>query len=261
MEFRCTGYVWNDAALTAHSTAGVRRRSLNAESHRYHERQFAARNLRRRMRHRLRAVEHGEGLGIQRRRARALHDVAGSHPAVTVDGEGDLCCTSLVAGARFGGIAFEALDMAILIPRGVERTPGNTIRKVYLCRANITRLRPGDLLFFYMSKADSYAFSQSITTVGIVEQVIEAVSVDDLTKHSAKRSVFAAENLRAMDPSVGSPVKMIDFLLAGHIELPVSLRALVQAGIFSNRPPQSIAELSEERYATLKPRVALGFDL
>jgi hypothetical protein len=151
--------------------------------------------------------------------------------------------------------------VGLLIPRGLERTPGNTIRKVYLCRAKITRLRPGDLLFFYMSKGDTYAFSQSITTVGIVEQVIEAVTTDDLIKHSAKRSVFAAEKLRAMNASVDSPIKMVDFLLAGHIEPPVSLRALVQQGIFSNRPPQSIFELSEERYAKLEPHIALGFDL
>ena len=52
-----------------------------------------------------------------------------------------------------------------IIAYGQERTPGNTIRKVYLCRAKITRLRPGDILFFYMSKDDRYALSQSITTV------------------------------------------------------------------------------------------------
>ena len=31
----------------------------------------------------------------------------------------------------------------------IARTPGNTIRKVYLCRAKIARLRPGDLALFY----------------------------------------------------------------------------------------------------------------
>ena len=156
---------------------------------------------------------------------------------------------------------FPQETVGLLLPRGQERTPGNTIRKVYLCRAKITRLRPGDLLFFYMSKDDSYAFSQSITTVGIVEQVIEGVSADDLIRHSAKRSVFAAGDLRAISPSIYSPVKMIDFLLAGHIEPPVSLGILVETGIFSNRPPQSISELSEERYGALKPHIALGFDL
>ena len=49
-----------------------------------------------------------------------------------------------------------------------ERVPGNTIRKVYLCRAQSKGLRPGDLLFFYLSKDDRLDASQSITTVGVV---------------------------------------------------------------------------------------------
>src|SRR6266436_47485 len=155
---------------------------------------------------------------------------------------------------------FPQQTVGLLLPRGHERTPGNTIRKVYLCRAKITRLRPGDLLFFYMSKDDTYAFSQSVTTVGIVEQVVEGASSDDLIRHTAKRSVFTADSLQAMNPSVSAPVKMIDFLLAGHIEPPVALNTLVQRRVFCNRPPQSISELSEERYAALKPYLALGFD-
>jgi GNAT superfamily N-acetyltransferase len=148
---------------------------------------------------------------------------------------------------------------SLVLPRGSERTPGNTIRKVYLCRSKITRLRPGDLLFFYMSKDDSYTASQSITTVGIVEQVAEGLSADDLIRHTAKRSVFTAEDLRAMNPSVNSPVKMIDFLLVGHLESPVSLSVLVANNVFSSQPPQSISELSEHKYATFKPYVKLGF--
>jgi hypothetical protein len=156
---------------------------------------------------------------------------------------------------------FPHQTVGLLLPRGQERTPGNTIRKVYLCRAKITRLRPGDLLFFYMSKDDTYAFSQSVTTVGIVEQVVEGASSDDLIRHTAKRSVFTADSLHAVNPSASAPVKMIDFLLGGHIEPAVSLDTLVRTRVFCNRPPQSISELTEERYAALKPYVALGFDL
>ena len=88
-----------------------------------------------------------------------------------------------------------------LLAHGGERTPGNTIRKVYLCRAKTTLLRPGDALFFYMSKDTSYAASQAITTIGIVEQVANVTTADDLIKHTAKRSVFSAEDLRGMEPS------------------------------------------------------------
>jgi GNAT superfamily N-acetyltransferase len=148
-----------------------------------------------------------------------------------------------------------------ILPRGQERTPGNTIRKVYLCRAKTTRIRPGDLLFFYMSKDDSYAASQSITTVGIAEQIIDVTTADDLIRLTAKRSVFSAEDMSEMNASPTSPVKVIDFLLVGHIQPSVQLDALVANGVFSNRPPQSISQLAEERYARLKAFIQLGFEL
>jgi ribosomal protein S18 acetylase RimI-like enzyme len=147
-----------------------------------------------------------------------------------------------------------------IIAYGQERTPGNTIRKVYLCRAKITRLRPGDILFFYMSKDDRYALSQSITTVGVVEQVVDVTTTDDLIRHTAKRSVFSAEDLDAMRATRNSPVKLIDFLLIGHIQPPMRLNTLVQMEVFSHRPPQSIAQFTEERYTRLKPHVQLAFD-
>jgi hypothetical protein len=132
-----------------------------------------------------------------------------------------------------------------MLTHGSARTPGNTIRKVYLCRAKITRLRPGDLVFFYMSKDPAYAASQSITTIGIVEQVANVITAEELIKQTAKRSVFSAEDLTGMAPSPVSPVKMIDFLLVGHSHPSVPLDALVATGIFKARPPQSIAEFTE----------------
>lgn len=138
--------------------------------------------------------------------------------------------------------------------------PGNTIRKVYLCRAPTTRLRPGDILLFYMSKDIRYAASQSITTVGIMEQVNNANTTDDLIRLTAKRSVFSADDLRNMRASTDSPMKVVDFLLVGHIKPPVPLNTLLATGVFSNRPPQSITQLGAAKYAKLKPYVCLDFD-
>ena len=148
-----------------------------------------------------------------------------------------------------------------ILSRGVSRTPGNTIRKVYLCRAKTTKIKPGDILLFYMSKDEGLAATQSITTVSVAEQVINVSNSDDLIRLTAKRSVFSADEMRAMGATPADPVKVIDFLLVGHIQPPVQLPTLVTSGVFSNRPPQSIALLSEERYQTLKPFVRLGFDL
>ena len=148
-----------------------------------------------------------------------------------------------------------------MIAYGQERKPGNTIRKVYLCRATITRLRPGDILFFYMSRDGRYALSQSITTVGVVEQVINVTTTEDLIRHTAKRSVFSAQDLDAMRATTNSSVKLIDFLLMGHIQPSVQLNTPLKIGVFSRRPPQSITDLTEERYTELKPHIRLAFDL
>jgi hypothetical protein len=156
---------------------------------------------------------------------------------------------------------FPSATFGAMLPHGRERTPGNTIRKVYLCRARITRLRPGDLLFFYMSKDEGYAASQSITTIGIVEQVTDITSADDLIRHTAKRSVFSADDLHGLNPSADSPIKTIDFLLVGHTDPPVRLHALLAAGVFTRHPPQTIVELTEERYAALKAHFQLGFNI
>ena len=132
---------------------------------------------------------------------------------------------------------FPSSSFSPMLAHGSARTPGNTIRKVYLCRAKITRLRPGDLVLFYMSKDEAYAASQSITTVRVVEQVADVTSAEELIKRTAKRSVFSAEDLTAMEPSPLSPVKMIDFLLVGHSQPSVPLSVLTSSGILLNRPP------------------------
>jgi hypothetical protein len=111
-----------------------------------------------------------------------------------------------------------------------------------------------------MSKDDRYAASQSITTVGLAEQVIDVTSADDLIRLTAKRSVFSAEDMYEMNASPSTAVKMIDFLLVGHVHPSVSVDTLVANGVFSNRPPQSISQLTEERYAKLKRFLELGFE-
>jgi len=53
---------------------------------------------------------------------------------------------------------FPTERFGLMRPNGQVRTPGNTIRKVYLCRSNITRLRAGDLLFFLHVKRHKIRF-------------------------------------------------------------------------------------------------------
>jgi L-amino acid N-acyltransferase YncA len=148
-----------------------------------------------------------------------------------------------------------------MVSRNQNRTPGNTIRKVYLCRAQTRSLKAGDILLFYLSKDKKMEASQCITTVGIVEQWNESASSDSLVLLTAKRSVFSQQELIELQNERPSPLKVIDFLLAGHLTPAVPLSQLLTLGVFNGRPPQSIAEIDHERYLRVRPLVNLGFEL
>ena len=77
------------------------------------------------------------------------------------------------------------------------RTPGNTIRKVYLCRAKTTRIRPGDILFFYMSKDDSYAASQSIGKDTSDQQINGLLVFASTTRNSHRNKLILLLSLNA----------------------------------------------------------------
>jgi hypothetical protein len=154
---------------------------------------------------------------------------------------------------------FPSADFGPILTHQADRTPGNTIRKVYLCRARTTMIRPGDILLFYMSKDENLAASQSITTLAIAEQVTDISDADDLIKHSAKRSVYSADEMRQMNPEAGSPVKVIDFVLVGHTQPVVGLAKLQSLGVFGSHPYQSITLLSEQQYQALRGELEIGF--
>jgi GNAT superfamily N-acetyltransferase len=139
----------------------------------------------------------------------------------------------------------------------VTDRPGNTIRKVYLCRAVTNQLRPGDLLFFYMSRDAGFG-SQSITTAGVVEAVRHSGDLDQIISWTAKRSVYTAAELATMVGESERPLKVIDFLLVGHFEPIISLDQLIDEGVLRG-PPQSICRIDEAQYRKLKRAANLGF--
>jgi ribosomal protein S18 acetylase RimI-like enzyme len=141
---------------------------------------------------------------------------------------------------------------------GADRTPGNTIRKVYVCRAQTRKLKPGSVLVFYLSKCEMNR-SQHATSVGVVEQTQLAASLTDLMRAVGRRSVYTRQDLTIMNPREASPVLVIDFLLIGHIAPAVPLSTLLSDGVFSSRPPQSIKSVDEAAYLKLKPRLEISY--
>jgi ribosomal protein S18 acetylase RimI-like enzyme len=141
-----------------------------------------------------------------------------------------------------------------------ERTPGNTIRKVYLCRAKAGDFKAGDLLFFYESRSKDFLASQSITSVGVLEAVNITRDYDELVRLTAKRSVFSETELKGLLAESDTPLKVLDFLLVGHYDPPIPLQELVKMRVLS-KPPQSIARIAHDKAVALLARLALGFEV
>lgn len=97
------------------------------------------------------------------------------------------------------------------------RRPGNTIRKVYLCRAPSKLGPPGSLLVFYKGKS-RLPPSQAFTALGVLEGVSIAESTQDLQRFSGGRSVYSEDALESWGASQKRPVKVINFLLAAYIK-------------------------------------------
>jgi ribosomal protein S18 acetylase RimI-like enzyme len=142
---------------------------------------------------------------------------------------------------------------------GVGRTPGNTIRKVYVCRAATRQLKAGDLLLFYLSKSADLTRSQTVTSVGVVERVELASSANDLMRCVGRRSVYSRDALVRMLPTPAHPVVVIDFLLVGHLSTPAPVQTLVNMGAFSGRPPQSIARIRETAFQRVMPLLNVAY--
>jgi ribosomal protein S18 acetylase RimI-like enzyme len=139
-------------------------------------------------------------------------------------------------------------------------TPGNTIRKVYLCRAPASIDQPGAILLFYKGRS-MRGPSQALTTVGIFEDMALAHSVAELRRLAGGRSVYSERQLLSWEASPDRPVKVINFLLAGHINPPISLSEMRLDGLISSHPPQSIFRISRDRLTPILRRIHLGFEL
>lgn len=142
---------------------------------------------------------------------------------------------------------------------GAKR-PGNTIRKVYLCRAQCNLGSPGSLLFFYKGKSKSKP-SQALTSIGIFEECSLATSTDDLLRLTGGRSVYSENELQRWAASPDRPVKVINYLLARYIEPPFSLTRLKDLRIVGDHPPQSIFRIQPECLTDLLSSIDLGFEV
>ncbi len=137
---------------------------------------------------------------------------------------------------------------------------GNTIRKVYVCRASTRKMKGGDVVFFYQSKDDAANNSQSITTVGVIEDVGVARDSRELSRLTAGRSVFSEADLEQLCRTSPRGVTVIDFLHVQHLQPPVALSRLRESGVLRGAP-QSITGLPRASLDALRPSMNFGFAL
>jgi GNAT superfamily N-acetyltransferase len=138
--------------------------------------------------------------------------------------------------------------------------PGNTIRKVYLCRAPSNLDSPGSILFFYKGLSEKLP-SQALTAIGVLEDVGKSENTKELMQLCGGRSVYSEKQLHDWRASPKEPVKVINFLLVGYIKPEIGIEFLKEQGIFKKNPPQSIFRISEKYLEKIVPKIKLGFEL
>jgi hypothetical protein len=133
-----------------------------------------------------------------------------------------------------------------LFDNALPKTPGNAIRKAYVCNAQTLSLDPGSILLFYRSQ------DGAITSLGVLESYSTASDLVELQSLVGNRSVYTGEELAS---KVGGKIKAkaMNFYYAKDLRHPVSLSSLRELQIAQ---PQSIAQLDGRKFL----RLLDGFD-
>ncbi|HML90622.1 MAG TPA: PIN domain-containing protein [Methylomusa anaerophila] len=121
---------------------------------------------------------------------------------------------------------------------------GNTIKKAYLCHSQSKKMEAGDILLFYESRT-----AKGIRAIGIIENVYYRVQdIQEIIRLVGKRSVYKVKDIERI---ALKPTTVIIF--RWHFYLPnfISYLYLVRNRILSG-PPQSILEISHEKYELIK---------
>lgn len=125
---------------------------------------------------------------------------------------------------------------------------GNAIKKAYLCHSPIRQLRPGAILIFYRSEDE-----KAIGSLGVVERAEVFKNTDEIVRFVGTRTVYSEPEIREMAKS-----EVLAILFRHHFDFlcRLSLAELVEKKILL-AAPQSITEISQERYKLLKKEVRI----
>jgi len=116
----------------------------------------------------------------------------------------------------------------------------NTIKKAYICHAQISKMKPGDLVMFYRSED-----RKSIEVLGVVETAVQTDDVATAVSLVSKRTVYDQKQLSDM---VAKRALVILFRLVRYLNA-VTSKEMETAGI--KGPIQSIRSISADTFTTL----------
>ena len=125
-----------------------------------------------------------------------------------------------------------------------------------MCYTPTKSFQDGDILLFFHLKDDNSHHSQSLITVGVLDGFNVTNQSDELLRLTAKRSVFQQKELEAFTENGTKDVKVINFLLAGHISPAILYAFLEDIGI--RGPYQSVRGISHEHFELIKPHLRLN---
>ncbi|KUL31191.1 hypothetical protein [Chlorobium limicola] len=113
----------------------------------------------------------------------------------------------------------------------------NTIKKAYICHANTTQIKTGDLLFFYRTHD-----RKSVECMGVVEQTYRGQDIERVSPLVSKRTVYSRNEIGKW---LQKETLVILFRFIRDFS-PVDQGTLVGAGI--RGAIQSIRKISHEQY-------------
>lgn len=125
------------------------------------------------------------------------------------------------------------------------KAEGNTIKKAYLSKSQITAPKVGDLLLFYRTED-----RQEIDTMGVVVGATKSSDVSEIVALTKRRTVYDPIAIREMvENAAAKELLIISFNLVRYFEEhPVTLSEMQEMGITH---PQSITTLSSDRFDRL----------
>lgn len=125
------------------------------------------------------------------------------------------------------------------------------LQKVYISWTFERNLKPGDLLLFYrMGDTSPKKYSSVITTVGVIDQVIDSFTCEeDFLSYCQNRSVFTKEELKGFWTQHRYNLKVLKFVYIKTLTKKITLDYLQRHGIVdTGQGPRPFTRITNEQF-------------